>query len=374
MEYRSFGHSDLRVSALGLGTEYLIDRPREHVARVIHKALDEGINYYDLFFAQPEFRDNMGAAFRGRRHSALLAAHLGAAHTDGQYTRTRDLAICERFFYDFLRRYHTDYVDVLFVHNSDDQEDYDTVTRPGHLLDLAERLRSEGKARLIGFSGHTASTATQAARSGRFDVVMFPVNLAGNALPGKRELLATCAQNGVALVAMKPFAGGRLLLQQQQVSMERVQSGGARLVVRRPTSLTPIRCLAYVLGQPGVSTVVPGCKDTDELDAALGYLTASDADRDYAAALADMGQYTEGACVYCNHCLPCPSGIDIGLVNRLLDLAALDAGPSDAVRDAYEALEAGAEACVECGACEQRCPFGVPVVQRMRRAAVLFSG
>ena len=76
MEYRTLGRTGLEVSAISLGTEHLLDLPPDHVASVIHAALDHGINYFDLFWAHPEFRDMMGAAFKGHRHRALLAAHL----------------------------------------------------------------------------------------------------------------------------------------------------------------------------------------------------------------------------------------------------------------------------------------------------------
>ena len=89
MKHRTLGRTALDVGALGLGTEYLIDQPRKTVVDVIHRALERGINYFDLFFAQAEFRSNMGAAFKGYRKGAVLAAHLGAGEIDGQYEKIR---------------------------------------------------------------------------------------------------------------------------------------------------------------------------------------------------------------------------------------------------------------------------------------------
>ena len=78
MEYRRLGRTGLDVGAVSLGTEYLIDLPREKVVSVIREAIARGINYFDLFYAQEEFRDNMGAAFKGHRDRVFLAGHLGA--------------------------------------------------------------------------------------------------------------------------------------------------------------------------------------------------------------------------------------------------------------------------------------------------------
>jgi len=372
MEFRQLGRTGWRVSAISVGTEHLLGMPHDHVARVIHEALDRGVNYFDVFWAQPEFRDTMGAAFRGRRQEAMLGGHLGATvDANGQGSRTRDPVVARQYLEDFLRRYHTDYVDVLFLHNIDPQEDYDRVMQPGGLLDLALRYKEQGVARAIGFSGHTVSTALQAVESGHVDVLMFPVNLAGHAVPGKRQLFAACAQHNVGLVAMKPFAGGALFVRAPTVTVEDFRVGGQPVTIQQTLPVTAVQCLAYVLAQTGLSTAVPGVRDLEQLDASQAYWQASEEERDYSGILAAFQHYTEGECVYCNHCLPCPAVIDIGEVNRLLDLA--QSGMNDAVRAAYDALEANAGDCQQCGSCEERCPFGVPVMERMERAAALFG-
>jgi uncharacterized protein len=371
MQTRTLGRTGIEVSAISLGTEYLIDLPQDHVDAVIHHAIERGINYFDLFWAQPGFRDIMGRAFQGHRDKVLLTAHLGATVENGQGARTRDPIVAREYIEDYLRRYNTDYVDVLFLHNSDGQEDYDAVMAPGGLLDMAQRLQQKGVARTIGFSGHTVSTARQAAESGAIDVIMFPVNLAANAVPGKREFLQACAAHDVALVAMKPYAGGKLLRPESNMSLMSFQSGGDDMELTKERAITPIQCLHYVLSQVGISTIVPGCKDIDELDQALSYWEADDEARDFSQLLAAFAQYQVGECVYCNHCLPCPSYIDIGQVNRLLDMGM--AAMTPAVQEAYAALHADADDCIQCAACEERCPFDVAVIERMEQAAELFA-
>ena len=371
MQYRALGGTGSKVSALGLGTEYLINLPREHVVGVVQAAIEQGVNYFDLFFAQAEFRDTMGVAFQGRRDKVLLAAHLGSMDKDGQYEKTRDLDLSKHFFDDFLERYRTGYVDVLYLHNCDSQEDYDVVMADGGLLGLARRLKAEGKARAIGFSGHTVSTAEQAVVSGEIDVLMFPVNLAGSAVPGKHELFQACVTHNIGLVAMKPYAGGKLLQPDQVVAMESFQSGGSDMELAKPGVITPVQCLSYVLAQVGVSTIVPGCKDLNELGQALAIWGASEEEQDFSAAVAGFQQYVSGECVYCNHCLPCPSTIDIGATIRLFEMAQSQLTPD--LRAQYDALESNASDCVQCGACEERCPFGVTVMERMEQAVELFE-
>jgi predicted aldo/keto reductase-like oxidoreductase len=372
MHYRILGRTGLQVSEVSLGTEYLIGKPHDHIVEVIHAALDAGINYFDLFCAEPGFRDAMGAAFAGRRESIYLAAHLGAAiKEDGQYLKTRSLKICEKFFEDFLTRFATDYVDVLVLHNCDKQKDFDTMFRENGPFGLALHLKEQGKTRFLGFSGPTVETALQAVESGHIDVLMFPVNMAGNAVPGKKELLKTCQARGVGVVAMKPLGGGKLLQGPRTVRVSHYQMGGEVLKLTKHVPITPVQCLHYTLSQVGVCAAIPGCASVEELRGVLAYEDATEAERDFSDVIADFAQYTPGECVYCNHCLPCPQAIDIGQTMRLHDLGR--AGVTPALREAYDAMATAADDCIACGDCEARCPFGVQVVPAMERAAALFG-
>jgi predicted aldo/keto reductase-like oxidoreductase len=204
---------------------------------------------------------------------------------------------------------------------------------------------------------------------------MFPINLAWDVTPGRKDAIHACALHNVGLVAMKPFAGSRLL-----------KPRGSKVI-------TPAQCLAYVLSQEGVSTAVPGVRNTAELRAALHVLDATDEEKDVRGVLADFQEDLRGNCLYCNHCLPCPVGIDIAQILRNVDKAlhersdevraaheayqeTVDFFHPDGIRSSdteYEVLTAKASSCTECGVCMKRCPFGVDVVSRMKQAVELFE-
>jgi predicted aldo/keto reductase-like oxidoreductase len=371
MEFRKLGRTNLDVSVIGLGTEHLNKQSRETVVTVIQEAIERGVNYFDLLFAFHEYLDNMNAAFTGRRDRVVLTGHLGSTETDGQYHKTRSVKTSETFFLDFLSRLGTDYVDVLFLHNFNSVKDYDSVMQPRGLLGLAQRFQQEGKARSIGISTHSIEVAQKAVESGEIDVLMLPINMATNAVPGKKALLKACAAHDVGVAAMKPFAGGKLLSDQRTVRIPKYQTGGSALKLKKPEPITPIQCLSYVLSQVGVCTAVPGCKNLEQLSAALAYLGATGEERDFSALLSDFQQYVTGECVYCNHCLPCPSVIDVGLVIRTLELAQQQI--TAALQAAYDALPTQASDCIECGECMERCPFDVDVISKMREAVELFE-
>ena len=371
MEYRKLGKTGLDVSVIGLGTEYLNGQPRETVASVVHEAIERGVNYIDLVFAFSEYRDNFGAALKGHRERVILAGHLGSTEKHGQYYKTRSVKRSETFFLDLLSRVGTGYMDIVLLHNFTTIKDYDRVMQPKGLMDLARRFQQEGKARFIGLSTHDIAVASKAIESGQVDVLMFPINLTSNAMPGRKELLSLCARQGVGLVAMKPFAGGKLLQQKGTIRVAKYQTGGESFKTRITSKISPVQCLSYLLAQGGVSLALPGVKDTAELAAALHTLEATDAERDFSAVITDFGKYLEGECVYCNHCLPCPVVIDIGQINRLSDAA--QQGVSEELQMSYDALSVKASACTECGACTERCPFGVDVISKMSQAVELFE-
>ena len=369
MQQRRLGKTGLDVGVIGLGSEYLLGTSRETMLAVVHGIIDRGANYIDLLYSDADFVDEFAFALKRYRHRALVAVHLDAEEEDGQPSEPSDMAPCERVFTETLRRLGTDYADVALVHMVDTEESLDTWGM--EMLELAGRYRREGKVRFVGMSGHKAAVAAKAVKSGLIDVLMFPVNLAGDSVPGNAELFLLCAQQGVGLVAMKPYAGGQLLRKEGNVFLHWVQSGGESLKVEKSASMTPVQCLSYVLSQPGVSTIVPGVKNLEEFEGALALLDASEEERDYSALISGVYSFPPGTCQYCNHCLPCPSEIDIAAVMRLLDEARNDL--TAALRTAYGELSAKGSACVECRECLERCPFDVNVVARMKEAAALFE-
>ena len=179
--------------------------------------------------------------------------------------------------------------------------------------------------------------------------------LAGGRTSSERdELYHACARHGVGIVAMKPYAAGWLFAPENAVGM----------------ALTPVQCLHYALSQPGVATVVPGCKTVEQMRAALAYLEAAKK-RGITASSRPARCGRAQCCMYCNHCLPCPAGIDIGAIARLGDAAGR--GLTATLLEQYRLLAVRASACTNCGLCRERCPFSVDPAANMRRAAEVFG-
>lgn len=382
MKTRSLGRCNLQVSEVGLGCEHLEKQPLSAIQRVVDAAIDGGVNIFDVFMSEPEVRTNLGIALKGRRHKALLQGHIGAGWKDNQYFRTRDLSDCAHFFEDFMTRLQTDYVDIGMLHFVDTAPDLAKVLESG-MLDYAVSLKQKGTIRAVGVSSHDPIIARQIIETGKVDVLMFSLNPAFDVMPGdidldslftpesyqnlqtftvspeRAALYQTCEAMGVGITVMKALGAGTLLDAQKSPF-------GA--------SLTVNQCIHYALTRPGVSSVLVGCRTAEEMEHALLYGDATDEERDYADVLAGSAKFSPtGRCMYCNHCLPCPSRIDIAQVNKYLDLAELSPQVPESIRAHYAALEKNAADCIACGLCEKRCPFSVPVIEKMQRAERVFK-
>ena len=380
MRYRELGKTGLRVSEIGLGAEWLERHNEEEVQAVIDRCEGYGINILDCWMSNPQVRSSIGKALQGRREKWIIQGHFGSTWQEGQYVRSRDLAKVEEAFRDLLTRLQTDYIDLGMIHFVDSEAEFRQVME-GEFLAYVKEQKERGIIRHIGMSTHNPQVAKLAALSGEIEMLLFSVNPAFDLLPPsedlndyfaesyqeglggidpqREELYKLCEQRGVGITVMKGYAGGRLF------DAKTSPFGVA---------LTPVQCIHYALTRPAVASILVGYDTPEHVDAAVAYETAAEEERDYASVLAKAPHHAYGGqCTYCGHCAPCPAGIDIAMVNKLYDLASMQEEVPATVRAHYQALSATAADCIACGGCETRCPFGVPVVERMEKAKKLFG-
>lgn len=379
MQYRKLGKTGLMVSEVGFGGEWLERHEEAESVELIKYAGSKGINIIDCWMADPKSRDIIGKGIAGCREKWFIQGHIGSTWQNGQYVRTRDMKYVKPAFEDILERMHTDYIDLGMIHYVDAQDDWDTCMNTEYISYVRE-LKSKGSIRHIGLSTHNPRIAKLAVKSGLIEMILFSINPAfdmkpasedidtlfedyGESLAGidpeRAELYQMCEENGVGITVMKGFFGGRLF------DAEKSPFGVA---------FTPDQCIHYALTRPAVCSVMCGFDTKEQIDAAVHYEVASDDEKDYASVIAGapLHSYT-GQCVYCGHCKPCPMNIDIPMVNKFYDLAAAQANVPASVSEHYRALEHTASECIGCRGCESRCPFEVPVADRMIEAAELFG-
>jgi predicted aldo/keto reductase-like oxidoreductase len=382
MEYRLIGKTGIKASVIGLGSEGIARISERETERVISFAIDQGINIMDCCMPALEVQEHINRALRGRREKMLIQGHIGSIATDGQYDVSRELAVCRKNFENLLSGLGTDYIDFGMFFFVDTQRDFSLIFE-GELLRYAEDMKKRGTIRAIGASCHNSEIASRIAATGIVDLIMFsvnpvfdmtPVNADIYALlddrklrdnyslaidPGRAAFYTLCEQKGVSITVMKTLLAGKLLDANLSPFGKAMSAG---------------QCIHYALTRPAVASVLLGCKSEAEIEDALSYFEKTEAELDYSAVLEGYGEKYRGNCLYCNHCQPCPSRIDIAAVTRYTDIASLsgkDIPPT--VAQHYMALEKHGSDCIACGSCEEKCPFVVTVVANMEKAQRLFG-
>ena len=363
MEYRTLPHGGERVSVIGMGASVVGGQSEKEIVEVVRAAYERGVNCFDMAGGHASIFPAYGRALEDVCENVFLQVHFGADYSSGQYGWTTDLEQIKRAVDWQLKNLRTDSIDVGFIHCLDEARDLDAYLKNG-VLDYILALKEQGVVRHIGLSTHAPALAERVLDMNLLDVLMFSINPVYDygkgefAIGGSAErqaLYCRCQRQGVGITVMKPFCGGQLL--------DAAQSPfGA--------ALTPSQCIQYALDKPGVLTVLPGFGNVRELEETLRFFEASPEERDYSciSGFAPVGEM--GKCVYCRHCQPCPAGLDIGLINKYYDLAALG---DELAREHYLTLEKRAGDCVGCGHCDKRCPFHVRQSERMQKIQAFFG-
>ena len=380
MKLRRLGKTELQVSEIGFGGEWLERHPEEDGIDLIHYASAQGINILDCWMPDPKSRDIIGKGIKDNRRQWYIQGHIGSTWKDEQYFRTRDMKYVRPAFEDLLTRLQTDYIDLGMIHYVDSEQEWEQMQHSDYLGYVME-LKNSGVIRHIGMSSHNPKVARKAAESGYVEMILFSINPAFDMLPAsenidtmfaetfdaglkgtdpdRAKLYRICEENDVGITVMKGFAGGRLF-------DEKHSPFGVRL--------SPVQCIHYALTRPAVSAIMCGYDTKEQVDQAVAYETALDAEKDYASVLSNAPFHSyRGECTYCGHCKPCAAQLDIAMINKFYDLATMQPEVPATVQSHYEALEHTASECIGCHACESRCPFGVPIAERMQKTTELFG-
>lgn len=363
MQYRKLPHGGEAVSMIGLGTSSIQVASEQEIEETIRYALERGVNYFDMASAEAKPFAAYGRALSASRDKVYFQIHFGADYSAGTYGWTTNIEVIKQSVDWQLHVLKTDYIDFGFIHCIDELADLRRVEKAG-VIRYMEDLKSQGIVRHIGLSSHTPFLANRVLDMGILDMLMFSINPGYDYRKGdygignveeRMALYRRCEKEGVGISVMKAFSGGQLL------DAKTSPFGQA---------LTEYQCLQYALDKPGVLTVLPGIRGRADLDRILGFLEAGPEERDYSVIGNFAPQDASGKCVYCNHCKPCPAGLDIGLINKYYDLSR--AGDHLA-HSHYGKLEKKADGCIKCGHCNQRCPFHVNQVSRMETIATYFK-
>lgn len=335
MEKMKLGRTGLVVSRLGFGGIPIQRDTEEDAISVIKRCLDLGITYIDTANGYTTSEERIGKAVAGRRDKVVIATKTGA--------RTREDA--EKHLALSLKRLQTDYIDIYQFHGVNNTKHLEAVLEPNGLLAFAEEAKKAGKVRHIGITSHQMDIAKKAIATDKFETIMFPFNVVTD--EAAAQLLPLARQHDVGFIAMKPLAGGML--------------DNARI------------CFKYLFQYHDVLSI-PGIEKPQEIEEIVEILEKSP--RMTAAEKSEMARMKEELghrfCHRCDYCQPCTMNIPISTVLTSASFAKRLPEERFFTEMVAKAMEAAAQ-CADCGECEQRCPYQLPIREMLNEQVEWFD-
>ena len=333
MNYVTLGKTGLRISRMGFGGIPIQKSSEQEVKELVCALAKRGVNYIDTARGYTVSEELLGNALEGMRDQFVLATKSMARTKEAM---AKDIEIS-------LRNLRTDYIDLYQIHNPS-MEDLDRVLAPGGALEALLEAKASGKIGHLGLTAHSISVFERALTLDWVETIMFPYNIVESQ---GEPLMKECKKRNIGFIAMKPLAGGAI--------------EDAALALR------------YVCANPDVTVVIPGMYSVEE---AQENLAAAEAERpldeEDAQKIAQVReQLGEHFCRRCNYCQPCSVGINISGVFLFAGyLQRYDLGEWGYSR--YQTLEVRPEECIECGECESRCPYHLPIREMLKKCAADF--
>ena len=334
MEYKVLGKTGLKVSALGFGGIPIQRIDEEGSRKLMHQLMEAGVNYIDSARGYTVSEAYIGYGLEGIRDRFVLATKSMARDKESM---ARDVEIS-------LKNFRTDYIDLYQIHNPNEAQ-LETVCAPGGALEALLEAKAVGKIGHIGITLHSADVFRKALELDWVETVMFPYNIVETQAD---ELIKACAEKNIGFICMKPLAGGAI--------------EDAQLAMR------------FIAHNPNVTVTIPGMAEKKELDQNVAAycdkapLTPEELDK-IEKIRSELGN---NFCRRCGYCAPCTVGIGIPAA-LVAEGYHLRYGLESYAMARYEASGAAASNCVDCGLCEERCPYHLPIRQMLKRVVETFG-
>ena len=322
----TLGKTQITVNKNGFGCLPVQRVSVEEAVRLLRKARENGIDFFDTARAYTDSEEKLGEAFGGNWEGIFVATKTGSKTPEGFW---KDLETS-------LSNLKRDYVDIYQFHNPD------FCPKPGDGSGLYECMleaKAQGKIRHIGITNHRLSVAHEAIDSGLYETLQFPFSY----LSGEKELelVEKCREADMGFIAMKALSGGLLT--------------------------NSAACSAW-LSQ--FSNVLPiwGIQRESELDEFLSYVDNPPALTEELRAVIEkdrrelQGEFCRG----CGYCMPCPAGIEINNCARMSQLIRRSPSAPHLTPEAQKKMMQ-IENCLQCGQCKSKCPYGLDTPALLQR-------
>ncbi len=387
VEYRRFGKLDLHVSVLGFGAMRLplsgeareaIDR--EEARRMLHRAIDLGVNYVDTAYPYHggESEPWLGWALKdGYRERVRIATKLPTwkvEHRDD----------FDRLLDEQTTRLDTT-IDLYLLHGLDEASWRDNVL--GHdVLASAERALADGRIGHLGFSFHDSYEVFVRILGGSdlWSFCQIQYNYMDEEYQAGTRGLHAAAERELGVVVMEPVRGGQLARPTPEVAAIWAAAGVGRTsdaaASHRPPESPVEWALRWVWSHPEVSLLLSGMSSLEQVEENARYASrASEALGPAELAVVERVRDAYRAavpipCTSCKYCLPCPNKVAIPDILELYNDAVAYAD-AEGAREDYTWLgeDERADACTQCGECEDRCPQHIGIMGWLEKAQAFLA-
>ena len=327
MRYVRFGKTGLKISELGFGGIPIIRLSRDTAVKVLRRAYERGITFYDTANAYRDSEEKIGCAFDGMREKVIIATK----------TIKRDAQSAMKELENSLRMLRTDYIDLYQLHQVAQERDLNALNAPGGALEAVMKARDEGKVRFIGVTSHNLSMAVKLVKTGMFGSIQVPFNFIEDA--AKEELHSTARELDMGILAMKPFAGG--MIDNADIAFK---------FLRQYPDVIPI----------------PGYDSVDSVDEIVSFYHSPNivTEKDTRLMEKYRTELCKQFCRRCEYCQPCPNGVMITPAMGYKIIASR-MSPAVSVEFSRAAMES-VKLCDECGTCMERCPYELPIPEMLK--------
>lgn len=326
MDMVTLGSTGITVNKNGFGALPIQRISLEEAVKIVHKAYDGGVRFFDTARAYSDSEIKLGAAFDGMRDQVYIATKTTAKTAD-QFWKDLETS---------LKNLRTDYIDIYQFHNPA------VCPKPGDGTGLYEAMleaKRQGMIRHIGITNHRLVVGHEIVESGLYETLQFPFCYL--ATDKDIALAEACRKAGMGFIAMKALSGGLI-----------TNSAAA---------------YAYLAQYPHVLPIW-GVQKESEMDEFLSYIDNPPAYTDELRAVVEHDRKELGGdfCRGCGYCLPCPAGIEIFTAARMSLL--LRRSPSAGhLTPQGQAMMKKIEDCIGCGACKSRCPYGLDTPNLLKK-------
>ena len=356
LQKRRLGRTDLQVSIVGFGGTWISQLSVDEAVKVVRRAFELGINYFDTAKLDGDSEEKIGAALKDVRDECVIATKTAS--------RTKRESLAD--FKSSLNRLKTDRLDLIQLHGIDDEKTLRKAMGTDGSLEMCKKARSEGLVDFIGITSHKPNVLIKAIETNEFDTVLVPLNVVTR--QALEELIPRAKDLGIGVAVMKPLSAktSKLItcLYTPSLSLLSDEPELKKLLGQDKASMVR-SALRFVLAQD-VSVAVTGLQSIEEAETAAKVgneyngLTETEKKRFSA-------QFDGKQCRDCGLCLPCPQNLDIAALLRFRTLS-VTYGLKKWAKKLFDGLEVGVEKCTDCGDCETKCPYKIPIISMLKQA------